>query len=492
MVAMQTAMPAILKDMFARIGAAGRRDDGAPGDGTLADAFARVLRTLEKGASPPVETGPADADAEGEEARLPLAVGGGDDGAGEPAGARPLPPFVTGRPDPAGPVGQPAVDIAPAKLVPAELVPQLPAPDDAPSLEAARRPQARSDEADRPIMPDPVRLADLDSRPAADAGAPTRAGDTAVPGDEAQLPVTAEGLREPAQPPAPPPAPPQAGVAAAEPLAALALAASPAAAVLADRPPAKGVERPPATTVRMTGPDAAPTPKPAEPATPARALAAEPPPVRAVADGGRDNPPAREADLPARQPPVRIEVVGAATFLPPAAQRSPVIELVTGPLAATLEELAALADAPDAQAAAGDRAQVSRRLEIQLHPEELGTVRINLVSRGGEVSVEIIASTRQAHELLGSHKEALAEAIRQPGTTGGEVVIRLADAQTGRDFQSGQHPAQQAPGPGGGNADGSAANRRQGEDGLRHGQPHGGAERPPEPDPAPQRQGIYL
>lgn len=190
----------------------------------------------------------------------------------------------------------------------------------------------------------------------------------------------------------------------------------------------------------------------------------------------------------------KIEVVASATFLPPVSARATIAPLA-GSIGEALAEPAET-ESPSATRQGHDGSRVSRRLEIELHPRELGTVRVNLVSRGGEISVEIISTTHEAHDLLQTHKDALVDAIRHAGAAGGDVSVRIvSDPSANRDFQSGQNQGQHASGNGAANAngDGSSGNRRQGADGFQNGTPPARADRSSAAEtPGEQRQGIYL
>jgi flagellar hook-length control protein FliK len=80
-----------------------------------------------------------------------------------------------------------------------------------------------------------------------------------------------------------------------------------------------------------------------------------------------------------------------------------------------------------------------RHLEIVLAPPELGTVRVVITREGGEMRVELIASTSQAFDMLESARESMAEAIRDTGLRAGPIEVRQ-DLQAARPTGAGDFP----------------------------------------------------
>lgn len=77
-----------------------------------------------------------------------------------------------------------------------------------------------------------------------------------------------------------------------------------------------------------------------------------------------------------------------------------------------------------------------RHLEIVLAPPGLGTVRVVITREDGEMRVEMVASTRQAVDMLESARESMAEAIRETGMRAGSIEIRQ-DLHAARPSASG-------------------------------------------------------
>jgi flagellar hook-length control protein FliK len=84
------------------------------------------------------------------------------------------------------------------------------------------------------------------------------------------------------------------------------------------------------------------------------------------------------------------------------------------------------------EGAAGDGAppgagRVVRVLEIDLHPGDLGTVKVRLALNGDSLSIDIVSEKRTTARLLENDRDALNEQLKQPGQIL-EVSIAAADA----------------------------------------------------------------
>ncbi len=162
-------------------------------------------------------------------------------------------------------------------------------------------------------------------------------------------------------------------------------------------------------------------------------------------DTRQGNRPAGEAAPRGTVGQVKVDVVSGQTHLPPAPPAT--VQLLGDTIGEALKELANTRFAGEAAGEVpnqGEPAQpgASRRMVVDLHPRDLGTVRVTLVNRAGELHIEIVSSTDKATDLLNSHRDALAQSIRQAGSAVTEISVRAAqDGGTGREFQGGQQQA---------------------------------------------------
>jgi flagellar hook-length control protein FliK len=94
-----------------------------------------------------------------------------------------------------------------------------------------------------------------------------------------------------------------------------------------------------------------------------------------------------------------------------------------------------------------------KELIIRLNPDNLGEVRINLISHGNqEMSARLIASTRESHELLQSQVDSLKQSLESQGLNVERLSVILAGSpESTRDFnqqsnqqQTSQHSSQQS------------------------------------------------
>lgn len=94
-----------------------------------------------------------------------------------------------------------------------------------------------------------------------------------------------------------------------------------------------------------------------------------------------------------------------------------------------------------------------KELIIRLNPDNLGEVRINLISHGNqEMSARLIASTRESHELLQSQVDSLKQSLESQGLNVERLSVVLAGSpESTRDFnqqnnqqQTSQHSSQQS------------------------------------------------
>ena len=224
----------------------------------------------------------------------------------------------------------------------------------------------------------------------------------------------------------------------------------------------------------------------------------------ARADGGQaragsDRGAAQEAMARGAGQQVRVDVVSNQTFMPP-----------TQPAPSTVQQLgAALGEAASEVAntrssgAFGEIGQdgkpaqpeISRRLVIDLHPREFGSVRVSMIRQGGELQIEIMSTTDKAHDLLNSHRDALVQTIRGAGAAVTDITVRVSnDGGMGRDFQQGQNPAfnwNGGDGASGGSGQSGEDGRPTVSQGNREDQQWRNTESRPETDHR-SRNGIYL
>lgn len=78
------------------------------------------------------------------------------------------------------------------------------------------------------------------------------------------------------------------------------------------------------------------------------------------------------------------------------------------------------------------------RLELQLHPQELGTIAVTLTSRNGEVSAHIKADSEQTVEMLNKQAELIKANLEEQGIRIDKIEVELKE-QTNSDFQNWQN-----------------------------------------------------
>lgn len=190
---------------------------------------------------------------------------------------------------------------------------------------------------------------------------------------------------------------------------------------------------------------------------------------------------------------VRVEVVAGQTHLPPIPAASASVQLLGKSIGEAVNELAN-ASLPGEFSPEGDKGtrEVSRRLVVDLHPRELGSVRVTLTRQAGELHIEIVPTTDKANDLLNSHRDALAHTIRQAGGAVAEISVRLShDGAMGRDFQPGQNPAFSWNGGNDSGGERSGGARHYVPDSSPGAQNRQDVESAPNPE-RPSRNGVYL
>ena len=75
----------------------------------------------------------------------------------------------------------------------------------------------------------------------------------------------------------------------------------------------------------------------------------------------------------------------------------------------------------------------STRLELQLHPQELGAIAVTLTSRNGEVSAHIRADNEQTVEMLQRQVEALKTSLEQQGLRIDKIEVELREQFNAND-----------------------------------------------------------
>lgn len=140
-----------------------------------------------------------------------------------------------------------------------------------------------------------------------------------------------------------------------------------------------------------------------------------------------------------------------------------------------------------------------KELILRLNPDNLGEVRINLISHdGGRLNARLIADTPESRDLLQNQVQSLQSSLEAQGIRVERLSVILAgqsseghhrQAASGSDFQPSDSPPQNQAGQQGqsGFSDDSNTARhamREGHDGLFRQQRHGGYEHAPSPGSA--------
>lgn len=92
---------------------------------------------------------------------------------------------------------------------------------------------------------------------------------------------------------------------------------------------------------------------------------------------------------------------------------------------------------PDTTAPGAGR--VVRVLDIDLHPAELGTVKVRMSLADGSLSIDIASGSLATVRMLEDQRDALSEQLRQPGRDL-DVSISTVDALQGADARSDNNP----------------------------------------------------
>ncbi len=77
--------------------------------------------------------------------------------------------------------------------------------------------------------------------------------------------------------------------------------------------------------------------------------------------------------------------------------------------------------------------KVQQKIKMQLHPAELGELKIDLTVKEGAIRVNVVAQTRQAQEVLERNISKLKNILEEQGLTIDDISIAQA-ADTSRDF----------------------------------------------------------
>ena len=78
------------------------------------------------------------------------------------------------------------------------------------------------------------------------------------------------------------------------------------------------------------------------------------------------------------------------------------------------------------------------QLELQLHPQELGTIAVTLTSRNGEVSAKILADNEQTVEMLNKQAELIKTNLQEQGVQIDKIEVELRD-QSENDYNAWQN-----------------------------------------------------
>ena len=79
-----------------------------------------------------------------------------------------------------------------------------------------------------------------------------------------------------------------------------------------------------------------------------------------------------------------------------------------------------------------------QRLQIQLAPEHLGTLQIEMIKKNGQITASIIANTQQGKEILDSHLNHLKMTLSNQGIQMDRIILQDSQAafdETLKDHQ---------------------------------------------------------
>ena len=160
-------------------------------------------------------------------------------------------------------------------------------------------------------------------------------------------------------------------------------------------------------------PSAEPVREAAEPAAPADAPVFMPQIAAAHPAGAAPPPTSVQPTLPPATTP--LEPGPAAILLGSGSVESPLSTTPTTPAAPT--------PATDRTASVTVSQDASGRIEVQLAPEELGRVRVEMTATGDRMQIHLAVERPESLDLLRRHGEQLLQEFRQAGIAGGSLTF---------------------------------------------------------------------
>lgn len=113
-----------------------------------------------------------------------------------------------------------------------------------------------------------------------------------------------------------------------------------------------------------------------------------------------------------------VKVLSVETYLPPASETGRPTVQVANALSKSLQSSQAAPQHPQDVALQTPQSQVikpMKALQIQLRPDNLGTVTASMQMRGGELEISLMTNTREAAELLRGDRHALVRVLQDAG-----------------------------------------------------------------------------
>lgn len=139
-----------------------------------------------------------------------------------------------------------------------------------------------------------------------------------------------------------------------------------------------------------------------------------------------------------------VKVLSVETYLPPASETGRPTVQVANALSKSLQSSQAAPQHPQDATMQTPQSQVTKpmkALQIQLRPDNLGTVTASMQMRGGELEISLMTSTREAAELLRGDRHALVRVLQDAGyrTDTVNVNVNVREDMGEQMRQSGQN-----------------------------------------------------
>ncbi|WP_310620257.1 flagellar hook-length control protein FliK [Flexibacterium corallicola] len=134
---------------------------------------------------------------------------------------------------------------------------------------------------------------------------------------------------------------------------------------------------------------------------------------------------------------VDVKVIKSESHLPPTLEtRSPIRQISEGILK-TFTQGAEASRASNSNFALDNPAkslETMKSLEIQLRPDNLGTVRVSMQLRGGELEITMMASSRETADLLQRDQNTLTKILREAGYRTETATVTVSSSDNGSDL----------------------------------------------------------